>query len=407
MRRRYLTGPLQAIAFANHKMAFLSGPRQCGKTTLGKILLKQYGQWTYHNWDDIAFRRLWAKDPKKIVPEPKGSQVPLIVLDEIHKAKGWKRSIKGLYDTLNAPVDILVTGSARLNVYKKGGDSLLGRYYNFRLHPFSLAELMGRKPVIPDLFLKGIIDDAGKPAKLAQVHLESLLKFGGFPEPILGQDEKRARLWRRQRVEMVIREDLRDLSRIPALSQIEMLAALLPERIGSLLSLNSLREDLEVSYDTIKRWLNLLSELYYIFRIQPYSQSIKRSLKKESKLYLWDYSEIESKGARFENLVAAHLLKACHYWTDTGEGIFELRYLRNREKQEIDFLITRDNKPWLPIEVKSQSTQLSPAWKKFFPMLPCEQGFQLVASAGTFKRYQVAAKEVWVVPACQFLAGLV
>lgn len=406
MRHRYLTTSVKKIAFEDHKMAFVSGPRQCGKTTLGKILLNEQ-EGNYYNWDDIEFRRLWAKDPKKILSLSESKKEQLIVLDEIHKAKGWKRSLKGFYDTLPTPANILVTGSARLNIYKKGGDSLMGRYYNFRLHPFSLAEIMGHTPQTPDNFLKQLTARDFLHSKAVSSHLDSLLQFGGFPQPFLSQDSKKATLWRQHRVEAVIREDLRDLSRIPELSQIEMLAALLPERVGSLLSLNSLREDLEVSYDTVKRWLGMLDDLYYIFRISPFSRSIKRSLKKERKLYLWDYSEIPNRGGRIENLVASHLLKACHFWTDTGEGLFELNYLRNREKEEIDFLITRDKKAWLPIEVKSQNQQPAPAWKKFLPMLPCPLGIQLIFSGGTNRRFEMPGGEIQVISASDFLSQLV
>ena len=407
MRQRYLTPWIKDIAFLDHKMAFLSGPRQCGKTTLAKLYLQTYEVGNYFNWDDIEFRRLWAKNPKNIIQGIPKRKIPLIILDEIHKAKGWKRSLKGVFDTLTTPADILVTGSARLNVYKKGGDSLLGRYYHFRLHPFSLAELLKSLPSKPDQFFQMILEDVSRPTQEARSILNALLMFGGFPQPILQQDIKKARLWRQNRVEKVIREDVRDLSRIPELSQIEMLAALLPERVGSLLSINSLREDLEVSFDTVKRWLHMLSELFYIFRISPYSKSIKRSLKKENKLYLWDYSEIKSQGSRLENLVACHLLKACHFWTDTGEGLFELHYLRNKEKEEIDFLITREKEPWLPIEVKSQSHQPVPAWKKFLPMLPCNTGVQLLLSGKEIRWHEMVGGKVYTMPMSQFLRKLV
>lgn len=406
MRSRYYEEALKEIPFSSHKMAFLSGPRQCGKTTLGKILLKERKKGGYYNWDDITFRRLWAKDPKQIVPKPARS-IPLIILDEIHKAKAWKRSLKGVYDTLRSPLDILVTGSAKLNVYKKGGDSLLGRYHHFRLHPFSVAELENGKTPTPQNTYQTLFTDFRSIQKEKAGIFETLLEYGGFPDPFLSHDPKRARLWRQERMERVIREDLRDLSRIPELSQIEMLASLLPERVGSLLSLNTLREDLEVSYDTVKRWLQALDYLYYCFRIRPYSRSVKRSLKKEAKLYLWDYSEIENRGTRFENLVASHLLKACHFWTDTGEGKFELYYLRNKQKEEIDFLIAKDQKPWLPVEVKSQSTTLSPAWKTFLPQLTCERGLQVVNREKIWKNFSLGDKEVLVASASQALACFV
>ena len=177
-----------------------------------------------------------------------------------------------------------------------------------------------------------------------------------------------------------MREDLRDLSRIPELSQVEMLMALLPERAASPLSLQSLRRDLEVAYDTVKRWMKYLNDLYYAFEVKPYTRSVPRSLKKEGKLYLWDWSEVESPGARFENLIACHLLKAVHFWTDTGEGTFELHYLRNREKQEIDFLVSRDRKPWLAVECKLADEALAAAFGSFIPHLKCPF-LQLVKTA--------------------------
>ena len=168
------------------------------------------------------------------------------------------------------------------------------------------------------------------------------MHYGGFPDPLFSQDEKKARLWRKGRMEKVIREDLRDISRIPELSRIEMLAALLPEKVGSLFSIASLTDFLEVSHETVKRWVLYLHELHYLFEVKPFQGSMPRSLKKEGKVYLWDCAEVPEKAPRFENLVACHLLKACDYWTDAGEGDFQLRYLRNKEKQEIDFLIVRD-----------------------------------------------------------------
>lgn len=406
MKQRYLSSHIEEIAFSNHKMAFLSGPRQCGKTTLAKTLLKDRGVGGYYNWDDIEFRRLWSRGPKQAM-QFSGKSVPIVVFDEIHKAKAWKSSLKGLFDTLEHPADIIVTGSARLNVYKKGSDSLLGRYYHFRLHPFTLAELLHKQCLSPDNLLQSIFAGHQQSSKHAQETLVQLLQYGGFPEPFLAQNAKQARLWRQGRVERVIREDLRDLSRIPELSQIEMLASLLPERVGSVLSLNALREDLEVSYDTIKRWLQSLDDLYYCFRIRPYFKSIKRSLKKEAKLYLWDYSEVEDAGARFENLLASHLLKACHFWTDTGEGVFELCYLRNKEKNEIDFLITKDKKPWLPIEVKSQLTSSAPAWQRFFPMLDCQYGMQIVKQENVWKIQEVQGKKLLIASASAVLSQFI
>jgi predicted AAA+ superfamily ATPase len=311
-------------------------------------------------------------------------------LDEIHKARGWKRTLKGMFDTRPYPADVLVTGSARLNVYKKGGDSLLGRALHFRLHPFSQGELdRSMRPAPPSDRLAALFEQGLRRNKAAAERFRTLLRFGGFPEPFLAADDRKAAVWRRSRVEKVIREDLRDLTRLPELSRVEMLASLLPERVGSLLSRNSLREDLEVSFDTVSRWLSALTELYYAFEIRPFAKKVARSLKKEGKLYLWDWSEVTNEGARFENLIACHLLKACDFWTDTGEGTYELRLLRNREKEEIDFLIVRDGKPWLPVEAKVSDATPLPHWRKFLRYLGTPVALQICAVSGIWQSHRI------------------
>lgn len=406
MKTRYLQVPLEQLCFSSHKMAFVSGPRQCGKTTMAKLLLAQRPSGIYRNWDDVVFRRQWVKNPSAIVPSPDKNATPLIVLDEIHKAKGWKQAIKGVFDTLAQPADILVTGSARLSVYKKGSDSLTGRYFHFRLHPLTLGELESSDTLAPDDVLSALFHRGQRPSKSALTAFDALLKFGGFPEPLLGQNERKAKLWRRNRIDTVIREDVRDLTRIPELGRIEMLAALLPERVGSLFSMASLRGDLEVSFDTVRRWTTLLKDLYYIHEIKPHHESIARSLRKEGKIYMWDYGEVPGPAARFENMIANHLLKACHLWTDTGEGTFDLCYLRNKEKQEIDFLIVRDRRPWLPVEVKLADEEPSPNWRKFLPALECPRALQLVAKPGVWREHTIGDSHLTVASASEALSYL-
>jgi predicted AAA+ superfamily ATPase len=358
-------------------MAFVSGPRQCGKTTFARMLLEKRSSEAYFNWDDLRFRRLWTKDPSRIIPEHT-NRTPLVVLDEIHKDRRWKRNLKGVYDSLGVPCDIMVTGSARLNVYKKGSDSLLGRYFHFRLHPFSLRELANPSPNLPDDLIPGLFDRSLKPKKHWRRNCNDFLRFGPFPEPLLKQSDRHSRAWRRQRHDLIIREDLRDISRIPELARIEMMASLLPERVGSLFSINSLVKYLEVSHATVKTWLEYLKDLYFLFEVKPWQKRIPRSLKKEGKVYLWDYSEIEDESSRFENLVACHLLKACDYWNDSGAGDFALYYLRNKEKEEIDFLIVKDGRPWFPIEVKLSEVAPVKNWHKFLPLIGCKFALQIV-----------------------------
>lgn len=410
MKYRYLENDIEKITFSSGKMAFVSGPRQCGKTTMAKKLLQKRGVGQYYNWDETTFRRLWTKNPSNIFDknDVRNSVKPLIVLDEIHKAKLWKRDLKGVYDTIDAAYDILVTGSARLNIYKKGSDSLLGRYYNFRLHPFSLAELLQQKfSINHEKLLDQLFSKIQPKIKNAAKYLQQLDKFGPFPEPLFKAEQKTLNLWQRGRIEKIVREDLRDLSRLPELSQIEMLVSLLPERASNILSIQSLSENLEVAYTTVKRWLNYLYQLYYIFKVPPYSQSLLNSLKKDSKLYLWDWSEIEDESHRFENLIASHLLKYCDYLTDSGEGDFKLQYLRNKQKKEIDFLIVKNKKPWLPIEVKLTDTNLSSNWSVFMKYLECDSSVQVVKSENVHEIKETPFGKILVISASQFLSYLI
>ncbi len=409
MKTRYLEHIIPELAFSDGKMAFVSGPRQCGKTTMAKHLLHKREAGKYYNWDETTFRRLWAKNPSQIITDnTKNNIKPLVILDEIHKAKLWKRTLKGVYDTLETACDLLITGSTKLNVYRKGSDSLLGRYYHFRLHPFSLAELLTHSNSTPHSKLLSSLFSNNIPYnKNAAKLLVALNRYGPFPEPFLAANKRNLNLWHRGRTEKIVREELRDLSRLPELSQVEMLIALLPERAANVLSIQSLSEDLEAAYTTIKRWLSYLYELYYAFKIQPYTKSLPRSLKKESKLYLWDWSEIENEAARFENLIACHLLKYCDYLTDIGEGAFELYYQRNKEKKEIDFLIVKDKKPWLPVEAKLNNTELSPNWTAFMKHLPCQYGVQVVKEENIYHIKETAFGQILIISASSFLGHLV
>lgn len=357
--KRYLFNDIKQLALSRGKIAFISGPRQVGKTTLSKSYAQEFNEFQYKNWDESEFRRLWTKSPNQIEREfnfAEQKNTRLLILDEIHKSKNWKQKLKGLYDTIGQHLSIIVTGSARLNIFKKGSDSLMGRYLNFRLHPLSFGELTGLNPLAPEEWKLSLNKKNNR--NFDQEPLIKLFDWSGFPEPYFASSDKIHRIWRKDRTEKIVREDLRDLSRLPELSQVEMLTSLLPSKVGSPLSVQSLREDLEVAHGTVTRWLKYLNELFYFFEIRPWSKSIPRSLKKDAKIYLYDWTEVEEQGPRFENLVASHLLKACHYWTDTGEGSFSLHYLRNKEKQEIDFLIVKDKKPWLCVEAKYSSTQI-------------------------------------------------
>jgi uncharacterized protein len=273
---------------------------------------------------------------------------------------------------LETQFDLTRQNATRVNIFKRGGDSLMGRYLHFRLHPFSYGEVVGKKPLSPDDWLSQLY--VPNKTSLPQEPLERLFLLSGFPEPFLSGDPKILNLWRRGRTEKIVREDLRDLSRIPELSQVEMLVSLLPGKVGSPLSVQSLREDLEVAHDTVKRW----------------------------PLYLYDWTEVDEAGHRYENMMAVHLQKACDYWTDIGEGSFELFYLRNKEKQEIDFLIAKNKKPWIAIETKYADKAIQhQAVDKLTSRLNCK--FAQVVFEDSVYRLQ---NERLVVSANRFLSGL-
>jgi len=352
--KRSLNSEIKHLALDNNKMALISGPRQVGKTyAAGRISKEYYKSQDYLNWDNIEFRKKWQQSPTDLL----GGDC--IIFDEIHKAKNWKTTLKGIYDHNNEKKAIIVTGSTRLETSPRGGDSMMGRYFHFRLHPLSLGELVSPKIISPDKFLLIISMLPWKTKKLEKDKLDTLFNFGGFPEPYLKKDIRFSNLWQKGRLEKLIRIDLRDISRILELGQMEVFCSILPDKIGSILSIKSLCEDMEVSYNTIRNWLKYLTALYFLYEIKPFSLKIPRSIKKEGKTYLWDYSVIKNKGARLENMVANHLLKAAQYWTDLGYGEFSLTFFRDKQKREVDFVITRDGAPWAMFEVKSSGDHFS------------------------------------------------
>ncbi|MDH4468991.1 MAG: ATP-binding protein [Bacteriovoracaceae bacterium] len=406
---RNILSQVKQLALDRSKMAFISGPRQVGKTTLAKSLQKSFDESIYLNWDDTQFQRQWAKNPNAFLDKfnlNEQNKNRLVILDEIHKSKFWKRKLKGIYDLYHAEIKILVTGSARLNVYKKGGDSLLGRYFHFRLNPLSLAEVSKSELVSPDDFLKMAIHPSSTSSinqKTSWDLLEQLFEFSGFPEPFFARDKKIFNLWQRGRIEKIVREDLRDLSRIVEIGQVEILTSLLPEKVGSPLSIASLREDLDVSFDTVKRWLSFLQELYFLFVIRPYQKSITRTLKKEGKPYLYDWTQVENPASKFENMIAVHLLKSCQFWEDTGEGDFKLYYLRDKEKREVDFLVVKNRIPWFSVECKYKDSKLDTTYQKFQSALGVPH-FQLVYEKNIWRKVN---SQTWMMSADYFLLCLV
>jgi predicted AAA+ superfamily ATPase len=293
---------------------------------------------------------------------------------------------------------MIITGSARLDFYRKSGDSLQGRYIPYRMHPFSLGEG-------PTVKLPPIKDWDDHFSETFTV--EELLKFGGFPEPLTLQNAEKVRRWHRLYRERMIKEDLRDLQEVRDLRIIETLAILLLDKAGSQLSYESLREDLSSSFDSVKRWIDLLEALYFCYRLKPYSKDIKNSLRKEPKIFLYDWALASNDGARFENMVAGHLLKSCHAWTDCAMGEFELHYVRDKQKREVDFLITMNRLPFALIEVKSGQSTPTTALLYYQKLLNPKFCIQVVKNARLERAHQLRYPGVQVISAKRFLGSLV
>jgi predicted AAA+ superfamily ATPase len=381
----------------NRQMLFLSGPRQVGKTTSSLSVVPQE---RYLNWDNEMHRGLILAGPKTVALHfgilELQNPLPIVVFDELHKYRHWKRFLKGFFDTYEKQVRILVTGSARLDVYKRGGDSMMGRYFLYRLHPLSVRELvdssMPTSPIAPPVQCPAF---------------ELLLEYGGFPEPFLQRDARFSHQWQRLRMELLFKEDLRDLTRIQDIGQIEILAQLLTRQSGQLIDYTHLASQVKVSSPTIQRWIKALSNLYFCFTIQPWSRNISKSLLKQPKVFLWDWTMTHNPGAKNENFIASHLLKATQFWTDAGFGNYGLYYLRDTAKREVDFLVTKDDKPWFLVEAKTSMQALSSSLYHFQEQTKAPHAFQVVIDQPYVEQDCFAGSGPLAVPAKTFLSQLV
>lgn len=332
-------------------MIILSGPRQAGKTTLSRQLSASH---EYLNYDIDRHR--------KIIRERSWSRrEPYLILDELHKMPKWKNWLKGLADDEEERQRIVVTGSARLETFRKTGDSLAGRFFQYRLHPFDLKEIC--------TFDK-------KTSR--ETIVDRMLTCGNFPEPYLKGTTAFYNKWRTAHLDIILRQDLLDLENVRDIKGIELLIDLLRERVGSPLSANSLARDLQKDHKTIQHWLQILENLYVIFVVRPYHRNVARAILKEPKIYFFDAAQVEGNdGVRFENLVACALFKEVQYCTDALGLRLDLHYVRTKDGKEVDFIITRDKQPWLLVEAKLSDEQISPNLAFFAKMLGTKRQLQI------------------------------
>ncbi len=384
--------------FLHGRMSFICGPRQVGKTTLAQNHLEHLNQpRNYHNWDSLALRRRFAANPHFFIqdlafPMDPSQKVPLverpwIVFDEIHKYPKWKNILKSYYDEWKNSLRFLVTGSARLDFFRRSGDSLVGRYFLFRMNPLHPNDLMGKKldfasawhPKLGNL----LFEEHDKPFADAAT---LLYEINGFPEPVsVGTREFYLR-WKDNHISLVTGEELRDLTRSVSIQKQQTLVFLLPERTGAPLSLNSMKDILQCSPVTIKSWLEALEKVYMVFSVMPFAGKLKRSVLKEKKFYFWDWGIHDDPGKRIENFIAVQLQRAVSAWNEWGKGEYQLRYVRTRDGREMDFVIIEKNKPYLAIECKWKDQTLSPAVMYLKERLGVTVAVQVIGIPGYLKQ---------------------
>ena len=402
---RWYTGVLDRHLREDRQMVFLTGPRQVGKTTTARAA---GGVHRYLSWDRQSDRRTIVRGPDAVAddldlhtvhPGPRR-----VVFDELHKFGQWKTFLKGFFDAHEARARIVVTGSARLGFFRRSGDSLMGRYFLYHMHPLSVAELSGAERAF-----SGDDDTEISPPRRPDADtLPRLMRFGGFPEPFLKGTTRFYNRWRRLRSELLFRDDLRDLTRTQDVGQVEVLAELIADRAGGLVNYSNLAADAGVAADTAQRWVTMLEGLFYCFRLRPWHRQVPKSLRKQPKLFLWDWSLVADPGARAENLVASHLLKAVQAWTDAGLGACDVFHLRDKAGREVDFLVTRDGRPWFLVEVKSSARRsLNPDLGYFQRITGAAHAFQLAFDLPYVEANAFDHTSPVRVPAATFLSQLV
>jgi len=387
----------------NRQMLFLMGPRQVGKTTTSLDVSKINQNSSYLNWDNQAHRLLilegQAAVAKHLNLDTLQEKPSLVIFDEIHKFPRWRDFLKGFFDVYGKQVKILVTGSARLDILKFTGDSLMGRYFLYRLHPFSVREILNTK--LSDKEIQ-------PPVAISTKNLQDLFTYGGFPEPFLQKNARFYNRWKKLRLNQLFQEDLQDISQVREISQLKLLAELLQAQAGQLVNFSDLAKKIQVSSETVKRWIETLANLYYCFTLSPWSKNNARSLLKEPKIFLWDWGLLSDLGKKLENFVASHLLKAVHFWTDRGLGEYGLYFLRDKEKREVDFLVVKDKEPWFLVEVKSSLAKgISKNLYHFQKITGAPYALQVVANMPYVNKDCFSQNKPIKVPLSTFLSQLV
>ncbi len=421
MTNNYIHRSVEEVAFdeslTSRHMVFIAGPRQAGKTLLAQNWLKKKGcSSLYFNWDDISNRQAFRADSRFFESSARslGLKDPWIGFDEIHKRNRWRDILKGIYDRYRGEFRFLITGSARLDLFRRSGDSLIGRYNLFHLMPLSIREITHKgleKCFLEESDRERLVerfeDQVSSPSrKEITAAFEALWVHGPFPEPFLKQNDRFSRKWHQDYRSLVARQELREISRLEELDKVENLIFLLPDRVMSPLSMANLARELEAAHTTVKNWLHQLRRLYLIFSVEPWSHKISRGMKKEKKWYFLNWYYVSHEPARLENMVAAGLYRACLMLTDMGYGDYRLHYVKTLDKKEIDFVVTADHQPIMAVEVKTGDLHPSNTLvnrRNWFPGRTL-LGIQVVDKQGVLQKYP---DHTWVISADRFLSLLV
>jgi predicted AAA+ superfamily ATPase len=389
---------------AHKQMVFVAGPRQAGKTTFTQILAEDFNNSLYFNWDILDEKRKLIENPSFYEEvHRKDNSLPLIIFDELYKYSNWKNYLKSVYDRDKGNYKFVVSGSGRLDMYQKGGDSLAGRYFIFYLWPFTLAELAGNNLTF-EQFLSNPIEVRAFSHETQPIW-NKLSQCTGFPDPYLDGTGEFYRIWSNTYRKQLLREDIRDLASLRRIEDVEILFSLLPSKIGSPLSMAGLARDIHVSFDSVRNWIEIFENFFMVFRIAPWTRKIARAITKEKKLYLFDYAGIDSPAAKFENMVALELFRAVANWNDLGLGNFSLHYLRNRDKEEVDFLMSNNHDPLLLIETKLSDDDASKSLIKFQNILNIP-AVQLVNRGDICKLVSNNNSKIMIISAGQWLSLL-
>jgi len=384
--------------FLYGRMSFICGPRQIGKTTLAQNHLERIKQSeNYHNWDSLSLRQQFASNSfffieNMFLPLSRENRLPVgerqwVVFDEIHKYPRWKNILKGYYDEWKNSINFVITGSARLDYLRRSGNSLVGRYFLFKMNPLHPHDLTGfilnrdsawhpKEALIP----------FNEPDRTFQDATTQLYELSGFPEPLSVGTRDFYERWKNDHISLITSEDIRDLSRITHIQKLQTLVFLLPERVGSPLSLNSLKSILGCAHASVRNWLEALKKVYLVFDIAPYVSRLARSVRKEHKYYFWDWGLLEDPGKRFENFIAVQLQRAVSAWNEWGKGAYQLMYVRTKDGREVDFVITERAKPYLLIECKMNEKNLVPNLIYFKNRIKAPIAFQVIDASGYLKQ---------------------